>query len=154
MEFDNLTKEERQQILQEGIVDWIRGTRDAYQWEASSPEKAGGVAGAIGTGLGKAYKYGRDKLRSRNTGSKLTAAVTAGVTRAASENKVGMPTGYYLPKEAGYARISGTQKFIVPKQSPFAKSLQNKKYATGTPSWRASKPSGSSNQTGFASLVK
>lgn len=49
------------EILQEGIVDYIKRNKESYNKEVSSSEKAGGVAGAIGTGLGRLYKATRDK---------------------------------------------------------------------------------------------
>lgn len=147
MDFNNLSKEEKQQLINEGIMDWFRSNRDSYhkaRYDDTEEgttrrfgdiKKAGGVAGGIGTALGTGYKYlrkgvtsaapvvgrglkkageklsGESKITSAPN-SKLAAAVTAGVARASTGNKVGSPIGQYSSGTPGYARVSGTQKFI------------------------------------------
>jgi len=57
------------ELIQEGIFDWIKRNREAYQKQVSGESDGSkdgwGVraAGAVGTGLGEAYKFTRDKVK-------------------------------------------------------------------------------------------
>lgn len=48
-------------VIQEGVFDYIRKQREDYRREVNSPEKAEGVAGAVGTGLGRVARFARNK---------------------------------------------------------------------------------------------
>jgi hypothetical protein len=49
------------EVLQEGILDWIKRNREGYKKAVEDPGKAGGIAGAVGTGLGTLTRFARDK---------------------------------------------------------------------------------------------
>ncbi len=100
-DYHNLTKEEKQQLLQENIFDWIKRSREGYyrvMQDDSAPGTFGTrLGGAIGTGLGTTYRYARRGAREGagflgqkmiDWGSSLrrratAPAVVAGMTAAA-----------------------------------------------------------------------
>lgn len=122
---------ETQKILQEGLREfgnWVKRSKEGYK-KAMSGEETGGVgsatAGAIGTGLGKAYSAIKKKVSPvetvKSTRAPLVASrkpnvlstIAAGIASRKTQESTTSRVNAYNTRAA--ARVSGTP---LPKSEP------------------------------------